>query len=205
MNRLPQWLFATILIAGCHYHQDTNAPGIIDVDTPPEDIRRESLEYPGDPGERMVVVSSGVVAGGGGRSAPPHGVGDFALEGTLSWGESDTTHNDAIDRLFVPDGALWPPSSIGVTLGWSALRVLGGSHDDTETEVGPIYVEVQRTAKVFGLGGGWAFAPWTGQHGPQLNAFAGPFFLRSRFLFDGGVEVHTGLQIKIPTTWVQRR
>lgn len=182
-------------LAGCHYHRDTNAPGLVDVTIPPRDITAQELEYPGDPGERMVMVSPGVLAGGG------YPGGDFAAEVTVNWGESERSHNDHASRLFIPRGLLWPERGYGVTLGWSALQVREGP----DARLGPAYVEVQRLVAPFAIGGGYAIDPTDGDHGPQLHLLAMGTFLRARYLIDGGVEVYLGYQLKIPVTWVWSR
>lgn len=47
--------------------------------------------------------------------------------------------------------------------------------------------------------------PTNGDHGPQINLLFGVVYLRTRYLFDGGLEMHLGYQLKIPTTWVWSR
>lgn len=198
-------LIAAVASAACHYHRDLDGPGVIDPAVPPADVTRRGLEPPGDPGERMLVLTTGGLVGPFGGSVEPGAVVDFAAEATLSWGENPTHHNDRGDRLFVPRGVLLPRRSTGVTLGWSGLRVVTHAGADSEAKTGPLYVEVQRSWLLGGLGAGWAFDPATGGTGPQVNAFYTFFFLRGRVLVGDGWELGGGLQLKIPNTWVWSR
>jgi hypothetical protein len=198
-------LLPLVLVGACHVHRDLNAPGVIDPATPPTQLGRHGLEYPGDPGERMLVVSGGVLGGGGGGQQQGGGFGDFAAEATVSWGESPTSHNDAESRLFLPRGVLLPLRSWGLTLGWSALRLVPDASDQTAARVGPIYVEAQRSWLFAGAGAGWAYDPRTRATGPQVQGFYTFYFSRVRYLFGGGWEFTGGVQLKFPATWVWRR
>ena len=200
-------LLLLLAAVGCHYHRDTNAPGVIDPATPPRDPTHYGLEYPGDPGERMVTVTSGVLGGVGFGGVDDGGFGYFAAEATVSWGENATTHNDAESRLFMPRGVLLPSRSWGVTLGWSALRLGEDGTGDVEARRGPVYVEAQRAWLFAGVGAGWALDPRTGATGPQVQGFYTFYFARLRYLAggDGGWEFSGGMQLKFPTTWVWRR
>ncbi len=192
-----------VAASGCHHHRDLNAPGVIDPMLPPAALRDRELEYPGDPGERMLMVTTGVLGGAMGGSTG--GAVDLAGEVTVSWGENPITHNDRASRLFIPRGVLIPPRSHGVTLGWSALRVPFDDRPEANPVTGPIYLEVQRSWTFAGVGGGWAYDPRTGGTGPQVNAFYTFYFVRGRFLLGDGWELGGGLQLKIPNTWVHRR
>ena len=168
---------ALLLIAavGCHYHRDTNAPGVIDPATPPRDPSHHGLEYPGDPGERMITVTSGVAAGGGVGGVDDGGFGDFAAEATVSWGENPTTHNDADDQVEARVGPIYAEAQrawlfAGVGAGWAI--------DPRTGATGP---QVQ---------GFYTF------YFARLRYLAGG---------DGGWEFSGGMQFKIPTTWVWRR
>jgi hypothetical protein len=149
------------------------------------------MEAPGDAGQRVISLSTGALAALG--IGEPGVVDDFAVEATLNTGEVETSE----------DIAPIPERGYGVTLGWSALRHVrhGG---ETDLETGPIYLEAQRFFETdavgyVGIGAGWAMRPDTFDQGPQINVWIlGPFFLRVRYLFDGGVEVHPGIQLKWP-------
>ncbi len=199
-------ILAVALAGGCHhYHLDTNAPGRTQVEIPPADLASGDLEYPDDPGEELYTLSTGVLGGGGVRARDAAGIGDFAIEATFNHGYNEHSHNDRDHaRLFIPSGAIFPLNGWGVSLGWSALQIVGTDRD-TSAKLGPVYVEVQRFRVPWAVGAGWAVQPTTGDQGPQLNLLAGVVFLRTRYLFDGGLEFHLGYQLKFPTTWVRSR
>lgn len=197
-----------VALAACHFHRDVNAPGVIDPLAPPTNLTSTQPEYPGDPGEHRLVLTTGVLGGGGGGSFEDRGFFELAGEVTLSYGQSEVTHNDHAMNL-LPKGIVLPPRSYGLTLGWSGLRVVKDPMtDDSQAKTGPLYVEGQTAwAGFVGFGGGVAFDPKTGAAGPQVQGHFTIYYLRARVLFgdDGGWEVGGGLQIKIPTTWVWRR
>src|SRR5262249_16787009 len=59
-------LVLVALSAGCAVHPpETNAPGNADVLEPPHDLGARKAERPKDPGEDMVVLTYGALAGGG--------------------------------------------------------------------------------------------------------------------------------------------
>lgn len=203
--RVALLVVVAIAAAGCHYHRDLNAPMVVDPVVPPKDVTDPQMEYPEDPGEKMVMLTTGVLGGAFGGSLGPSAVVDLAVEATVSIGENPTSHNDQASRLFMPRGVLMPPSSKGLTLGWSGMRVLTREGGPTTLETGPIYVELQRAWLFAGLGAGWAIDPRTGGTGPQVNAFYTFYYLRGRVLFGDGWELGGGLQIKIPNTWVWHR
>jgi hypothetical protein len=193
------------LVIGCHFHRDVDAPGVVDPLAPPKDLASPQLEYPGDPGEHRLMLTSGLLGGPGGGSIDDGTFVDLAGEVTVSWGDSPTTHNDRAATLLLPRSVVVPPRSHGVTLGWSALRFTRDAADDIRTTVGPIYVEGQRSWTFAGFGGGWALDPRTGATGPQVQGFFAVYFARARVLFGDGWEIMGGLQLKIPATWVWRR
>lgn len=199
-------ILAVALVAtGCHYHRDTNAPAVIDPLAPPKDVTSEQPEYPDDPGERMVVLTYGVSGGAFGGSLAPSVAVDVAAEVTLSFGEDTITHNDRASRLFIPRGVVLPDRSYGVTLGWSALRVLTSDSDDTVTTTGPIYLQAQRSWLFGTVSGGVAVDPRTGGIGPQIDASYTFYYLRGRALAGDGWELGGGMFFKLPTTWVWSR
>jgi hypothetical protein len=194
-----------LALAGCHTHREPNAPGIIDPLVPPRDVTDPQLELPDDPGERMVMLTGGVVGGAHGGSIEDGAAIDLALEATVSWGESESSHNDHASRLFVPRGVIIPPRSTGVTLGWSGLRIVHHDDDSWSTRTGPLYLQAQRAWAIAGVAAGLAFDPSTGGTGPQVDAYFTFYYLRVRILFGDGWELGGGLQIKIPQTWVWSR
>ena len=56
-----------------------------------------------------------------------------------------------------------------------------------------------------GAGIGYAVDPARSDHGPQVNVFVGPLFVRGRYLFGGGAEAQVGLQLKLPIVWIWSR
>lgn len=186
----------SVLATGCaamRFHRDRNAPGHIDVATPGPDT---GLERPRDPGENMIAVNPGVLAAAGGRGSDPHFVSELSVEVAVNVGTSERSH-------FEDDFIIHPHQGIGGVIGWSLLRGLGAS--DADYDLGPVYVEVQLFRPLHGAGVGYAVDPARSDHGPQVNAFAGPLFVRGRYLFDGGVELQIGLQLKLPIVWVWSR
>lgn len=185
-----------VACAPLRYHRDRNAPGLVDVAEPPANLEPGKTVLPGDPGERMVTFNPGVFGGGGyafGRDAGERGIFPLGVELTLNRGEHARSHNR--DDFFV-----YPFEGTGVSLGWEAIE-LGGD----ELETGPIYLEVQRFEAFFGMAGGIAFDPGDVDVGVQGSAWYGPYFARARYLADGGFEIVSGLQIKVPLVWVWSR
>lgn len=199
---------AVVALVGCHFHRDVNAPGVVDPLAPPKNLTSAQPEYPDDPGEHRLALTSGVLGGGGGGSFADQGFFELAGEVTLSYGQSEVTHNDHAMSL-LPRGVVLPPRSYGLTLGWSGLRVLKDKlTDDAQAKLGPAYVEGQTAwANAIGFGGGWAFDPKTGATGPQVQGYFTIYYMRARVLFgdEGGWEIGGGLQFKIPATWTWRR
>jgi hypothetical protein len=186
-------LAVTVALAGCHVHRDTNAPGLSDVENPPADPAAARVA-PGDPGEEMLAINPGVLAGGGGRTAAPHGFGEFGVEVSLVRGSSPTSHRE--DDFFV-----YPLRGVGAALGWSALEL-----SDTDPAVGPLYGEAYAFRLPWGAGGGWAWNPATGDHGPQAFVSLAWVYLRGRYLVDDDSgELTIGFQGKIPIVWVWSR
>lgn len=179
-------------LAGCHFHRDTNAPGHTDVDNPPADRAAARVE-PADPGEEMLAVNPGILAGGGGRAASPQGFGELGVEVSVVRGVNETSHIE--DGFFT-----YPRQGAGGALGWSALRLTG-----EDPEMGPLYLETYYFRLPWGAGGGWAWNPQNGDHGPQAFLFGASLYLRARYLFDDGGELTAGFQGKLPLVWVWSR
>jgi hypothetical protein len=58
-----------LAFAGCHFHRDVNAPGIVDPLAPPKHLASPEREYPDDPGEHRLMLTTGVLGGGGGGTS----------------------------------------------------------------------------------------------------------------------------------------
>jgi len=183
-----------LLVAGCnkHFHRDTNAPGLSDVENPPADRAVARVE-PGDPGEEMLAVNSGILAGAGARKASPHALGEFGLEVSVVRGVNPSSHVE--DGFFV-----YPMVAAGAALGWSALRLTDG-----DAAVGPLYAEVYAWREFAAAGGGWTWNPDTGDHGPQAFVSYLSLYLRGRLMADDGGEITAGFQGKLPIVWVWSR
>lgn len=195
---------ALVLIAGCRFHRPNNAPGLIDVTAAPSEPKQRKAE-PGDPGERMLAVNPGVLAGGGAKTQKPHGFGEFGIEVSVNWGENERSHYG--DDFFV-----YPYDGYGATIGWSAIRLERSSVDPeqvnpgrNELVVGPIYGEVHMHAMPWGGGVGWAVDPSSGDTGPQVFGYLSTLYVRGRYLFDQGAELSFGIQAKWPLVWIWSR
>jgi hypothetical protein len=189
-------LVILLALSGCHvftHHRDTNAPGRVDIATPPPgDLPAGATRLPDDPGERMITFNPGIF---GGASYAPGRDGDrvrfpIGIELTLNRGERDRSH-------FRDDFFVYPASGEGLNLGWAALE-LGAD----ELEIGPIYLEYQRFETLYGAAGGIAFDPDDVDFGAQGTVWYGPYYLQARYLLDGGAELAGGLQLKVPVVWV---
>jgi hypothetical protein len=195
----PRLVALLACVAACsplRFHRDTNAPGVIDVSEPPSNVEPGQTALPGDPGERMVTFNPGLFGGAG--YAPSHDGGErwvfpLGVELTLNRGERDRSH-------FRDDFFVYPVRGEGVNLGWAAIE-LGGD----DTEIGPLYLEYQRFETVYGAAAGLAFDPDDVDFGAQGTVWYGPYYLRVRYLIDGGAEVIGGLQIKVPLVWISSR
>ncbi len=185
-------LLLLLALAGCHFHRDSNAPGLADVGNPPPDRTAARVE-PEDPGEHMLAINPGVLAGGGAREASPQGFGEFGVEVSVVRGWSQRSHGE--DGFFT-----YPVRALGAAVGWSALRLT-----DEDPEMGPLYAEVYGFEIPFAAGGGWAWNPADGDHGPQVFVTAMSLYLRGRYLVDDGAELTLGFQGKLPLVWVWSR
>jgi hypothetical protein len=181
-----------LALAGCHFHRDTNAPGLTDVESPPADRTAARIE-PGDPGENMLAINPGVLVGGGGRESSPQGFGEIGVEVSVVRGSNDSSHLE--DGLFS-----YPLRGVGAALGWSALRIT-----DQEPEMGPLYAEAYGFRMPWLGGAGWAWNPDTGDHGPQVFVAALSLYVRGRTLADDGGEITAGFQGKLPLVWIWSR
>jgi hypothetical protein len=187
-------VLAALLASGCRIHRDTNAPGHIDLDTPPRAPAQGGdppVEAPSDPGERMVTLNPGVFGGFGGRFARDgdRGTGFVGVELTLNRGASSRSHNG--DDFFV-----YPWSGRGASLGWTIAQF------GDEASVGPIYAEVHGFKLWGGLAAGYAVDVGDRVHGPQVTAWFLTYLVRARYMVGGGFELYIGGQLKLPFVWI---
>ena len=153
----------------------------------------------------MLAGNLGVLAGGGAKTRRPRGFGEFGLELSVNLGETERSHKG-------DDFLVYPLDGYGATLGWSLLRlerVLGeeetGTPGDDVARLGPLYAEVHTHQMPFGGGGGWAWDPDIGDHGPQAFAYLSTLYVRGRYLVDRGAELSVGMQLKWPLVWIWSR
>lgn len=133
-------LVAAVLSVGCivHTHRDANAPGIVDVTKPPEDLTARTPVTPQDPGEKGVVVQASLTL---------HGVGwthvgqaghevflPFAIELAPWTFTREKSHRNQVANEAL-EGAVRP--AVGL-----AMRVYPKSGDD-RVELGPMWYELQ--------------------------------------------------------------
>lgn len=190
-------LLALSWLTGCHalvVHRPRNAPGHADLQAPPEALARETVERPRDPGERMLVLSAGGFGGGGyrgGGGLGGRGVYGAGVELSAFLGDSRRSHYG--DDFFV-----YPMRAIGLNLGWTLAEREG-------TGVGPLYLELQASYAIFGLGLGYAVDADDDRHGFQGTLFAGPLYARLSSLAGRGTEIQFGAIFKLPVVFVWSR
>jgi hypothetical protein len=172
-------LVLALLAGGCFVHReyDRNAPGIADVAAPP----RMRLEVPRDPGRHGVLLSGGVLGGGGleAREAGRTGVGQLQLELSAAYFSNDFSDADGYASL---------PPLTGVNLG---LTLLG-----TGVARRALYLEAQYSSALLGAAAGWSYDPVTQGHGPQATLFYGPVYARLGWRLGDGGEAIFGLALK---------
>jgi hypothetical protein len=164
-------------------HSAHNAPGDIDVASPPRDLASRATEPPEDPGEWMLVGSVGPSAAGGMTWGGPSGTaaaGTAGAELTLQLGDQEHSHPD--------DAFVYPQRSLGVNVGW--IETLG------DRNTASLYLEAQAMYSLCGAAAGWQLGPDKSTRGPQLTAFAGPLYLRGDVGLDGTVTVQVGVMLK---------
>jgi hypothetical protein len=195
-------IFIVVIMLASHLgctmvHLERNAPGIDEIEKPPEDIEFEALVTPQDPGEHYLLLSPGPFVGFG-WGVPREGASlteqvAFGLDLTLDYGQLENSHKE--DQYFI-----WSRWSVGMNFG------LGGV---LRQQTGAVlwYLEAQGRYSMFGLGAGYCGQdyPEDTYHGMQITLFAGPLFFRSSYLFRIGAEVLLGLAVKIPISFVWSR
>jgi hypothetical protein len=182
---------------GCTLHHfEHNAPGHIDVERPPKRIECELVERPKDPGEEMVIVSLGPLAGAGVTLDPAKNASlqaELGVEGSLLLGMSEVSHADDFPIGVTP----YQVGSLGINFGW----VFSARHDPGT----PLYLELQGRHKLFGLAAGWAWIVDHDGRGPQVTVFWGPFYVRYRHLEGVSDDFTAGLIMKLSLAFVWSR
>lgn len=166
--------------SGCYVHREyeRNAPGVSDILKPPAG----RLEVPRDTGRHGVLLSGGLLGGGGRDFGGPegnHGSGALQLELSAAYFSTDRGLSEDAERL---------PPLTGMNFGYTLAATALTRH--------MLYAEVQRSAELLGVAGGWMRNPTTGAHGPQATLFYGPLYLRLGWVFDRGGEAQFGLALK---------
>jgi len=182
-------------VAACgHTHGARNAPGNIDVHRPPAQPADKQVEEPLDPGEQSIVLSSGVMGGGGvalGGDEDTRGAYGAGPELSIGYGTSDRSHNG--DDFFI-----YPQRGFGTNLGWTALSGEGSG-------VGPLYSELYYQETVAWLAAGWVWDPNDHTHGPQITISTFMLYMRATHQLDAGTQLTAGISIKLPQSYVWSR
>ncbi len=177
-----------------HSHLPRNAPGHVRVEVPPENMANPEPELPEDPGERMLIVSYGVFAGGGVLAEEDADLaGDYGLGPEISVELGDRNRSHFQDDFFV-----LPDRSLGLRFGLNVL-------DSKLEPPGAGFSEFAYTDEFVRAGAGWAWDADDARHGPHATLAAGPFFVRGMHLLDYGTSVHAGLLIGGSHAWIWSR
>jgi hypothetical protein len=175
--RTPFLLLFALLATGCFVHRfDRNAPGHVDLDSPPAVPEDRTPEAPRDPGDQELLLAAGAAFSGGFLWGDPA----FALETAIRYRQYDRTALNGIS----------PNRSLGVAFGWSpSLTDDQGAH---------IYAELQARfwRNMIGIAPGYCSNVRNRTQGPQLAAFFGPTFLRVWHLEDGETALWMGLTLE---------
>lgn len=175
------WLVALagLALPGCYLHReyDRNAPGLTDLDTPPK-LR---LEVPDDPGRHGVLLSGGILGGGGveARADGSHGAGQLQLELSAAYFGFPAGQEETPERL---------PPLTGLNLGYTLVGTDLARH--------ALYLEAQRSSDLLGAAVGWTWNPANHAIGPQATLFYGPIYARLGWRLGEGPEAIFGLALK---------
>src|SRR5262249_27076219 len=136
--RTPLTLALTLALCGActHWHLERSAPGHVDVLAPPTVSASGYPERPSDPGERMFIVSPGVLAGTGlaqGGKLGTRGYASLTAELGLHLGSSPASHVE--DRFLGPI----PMHAIGLNFDLSFF-----DSDHAGLQAGPGSFQLQR-------------------------------------------------------------
>lgn len=201
----------TLLLAACgpglKHHRARNAPGLVDLDTPParQTADPKSYEVPADPGENALGLGPGLSAQfGAGRLGADAVTVELAAQLHVSFQEREYS---------LGRGAVgYPWDTWGATVGWAFLQITEdddpSTTGDSDVILGPIYAEVTRQWLVFSAGAGLALYPTPGEvaggraegvaAGAQVSFMAEPFGVRIRVVQDTGFEIFAGYQLELP-------
>jgi hypothetical protein len=198
--------------AGMKHHAAHNAPGIVDLETPPAPQTADPkwYEVPDDPGEHALGIAPGFSA--------QFGAGRLTAA-TMAVEVATQVHFTYAQREFsLGRGAVgYPWDQWGATIGWAFLQLTDDDDPDTSSGsdfyLGPIYAEVTRQWYFASASAGVAIYPTPGEvaggraegvaAGAQISLMAEPFGVRLRYVQDTGLEAFFGYQIELPysITW----
>jgi hypothetical protein len=199
-------------LGACHVvHLRKDAPGDVDVLSPPEDLETQATQVPDDPGEEVVVMTLGLSNASGSlinRSGRPRVSYQLIIESSFAWydvPESPVLRPEMDWMMPGEVGKRLPGSSFTqLNLGLSPLEVTrDGAH------LGPVYAELQRTFilphRLFAfhtsaIAAGYVYHSALKAHGPQLTvSFLGNLLsLRGAYFLDRGAFLGGSLNLKIP-------
>jgi hypothetical protein len=192
--RLPQVILALALLAGCtHWHYERNAPGHIDVLAPPErPLPCDQQEYPGDPGENMLLLFPTAYVGGGGvgRDKQTHGAFATGVEASLLYASNESSH--AEDALFFPI----PQDGFGMNLG-----IHGFSRYDHLLAYGELLLR----RSFVNVSPGWAWNLQAHQHGPQLTLSGMLLYVRATHFLGAHTDASVGIYLDVMLAWIWSR
>ena len=181
MSRTIRLALALALLSGCYLHReyDRNSPGHVDLYTPPNTM----VEMPVDTGRHGLLLSGGVL-GGGGALFPQEGgsdkVGRLQLELSLDYFRTTTGAAEEPDKL---------PPLTGLNVGATVLS----SHAPLNRQ---LYAEIQHTHRLVGAAVGWNWNPVTNANGPQATLSYGPIYARGGWQPGQAGTLEFGLALK---------
>jgi len=190
------WLL--LLAPGCfHYHRDDGAPGLVDLERPPDVPALRAVEPPLPPGQRMLVLDPafGFVGGGRGLGERARGAASVAVEVAIERGEIDSNDQPLPGRH---DHLRLPMTGWGLALGWQAYL--------QQPWAGPLSLELRRRLGSFlYAGAGPLYQPAGGRPGAVATLALGIFGVRAGYVGAEGAFLCGGLHLSFPVTWVATR
>ncbi len=189
---MKRWLLIVIGLApsGCFHHFETNAPKVIDVETPPSDIALEAAELPRDSGHHVFLGA----------------VGPFGTLGRTTWNEGSHRRQSSfgLEMSFTygwfPKSILFPfllrggqvtLGSVGLNMGWTFLEKNGPNW-------APLYFEAYFGMLLFAVSAGLAADFRRDKFGPQVTFWTGPLYVRVSKLVGERRDVVIGVALELP-------
>lgn len=205
-------------LGACHVvHLREDAPGHVDVLSPPEDLETQATQVPDDPGEEVMMMTLGLSNASGAlidRSGRPRVSYQLIIESSLAW-------YDMPESLVLRPEMDWVmPGEVGKRLPKTSFMQLNFGFSPLEVtadgaRLGPVYAELQRTFilshRLFAfntsaIAAGYVYHSALKSHGPQLTlSFLGNLIsLRGAYFLDRGAFLGGSLNVKIPAVmWVK--